>query len=236
MHFWALWAFISTLKSTKNTNIQSCRQKFGDNFEIDIKLPSKDRKMVVDFLSGDGGIERLLEATWDKDEYEFIEAVKGNNKAAKYALGFDLLKLPGLGSIRPRIEVVFEHEEERQAITMKSGDWKLVGTSDIVHDLAFIDSFSFKIEGYLAVGPSEKSYTGMIKYEVSGPTPSAFQSDMSDSVYESSSDSGGGGGFLLKGVINAIQLGVKEFAVTRFKSRILQNFRRYMLKEIVQKR
>lgn len=190
---------------------------FGEELMLDIKLPTRSREIAESFLlKGVKGenYERILKATW-KNDFKKLDTIKDTNNNV-YELSLDILSLPGFGTVETKIEVEFFTSDDGK-VGLKSRNYSLSGSSSIVKDNSFMDSFAFNVYGYISCPPSTTgssiSYDGKISYEVGGCVPQGISN-----------------GTLLDTIINIIQEAVKYFAVTKFKKSLLKDFRLYMMK------
>ena len=205
-----------------STSIEEKMLTFGEELILDIKLPTRSRELAESFLlKGVNGenYERILKATWKNDFKKLTTNTINNNNDNDnndniYELSLDILSLPGFGTIETKIEVEFFTDDGR--VGLKSRNYSLSGSSSIIKDTSFMDSFIFNIHGYISCPPSSSSsisYDGKIVYQVGGITPQSISK-----------------GTLLNTVINIIQEAVKYFAVTKFKKSLLIDFRQYLMK------
>jgi hypothetical protein len=126
--------------------------KFGNKITINMKLPTKDRNIVIDFFKN---INDIVEATWDN--YVLVSD-------STYLIKFHSLVMPGMilslslvkivassssyliwshnigiDTITPEMEIKFNSENEK--ISCQSGSWKLIGNSRVLRDSSFVQSF-----------------------------------------------------------------------------------------------
>ena len=211
-------------------SIEEEKLTFGEELILDIKLPTRSRELAESFLlDGVNGenYERLLQATWKNDFKKLTTTTNTTTTTATttniinynncnvYELTLDILSLPGFGTIETKIEVEFFTSDDGR-VGLKSRNYSLSGSSSIVKDTFFMDSFIFKIHGYISCSPcssSSISYDGKIIYEVGGIIPQGISK-----------------GTLLDTMVNLIQEAVKYFAVTKFKKSLLKEFRQYLMK------
>ncbi|KAJ1425689.1 hypothetical protein B484DRAFT_89170 [Ochromonadaceae sp. CCMP2298] len=204
-------AFVSPLLTkayTHNRLMMSSDEilKFGSSMNIDIRLPTKDRSLVAQFLND---TEYIVESTWDKAK---IKKLSANT----YLLKFIAIPIPGVDIVTPEIEVKFENIEG--VVVMKSGNWSLKGESGkILKDSGFMKSFDIQLSGRLEMSePSDSnpliSTIGCVEYKVQGAKPKVFRRAP---------------GILLDGTINFIQSRVADFVNRRFSAQMLAAFRAY---------
>lgn len=198
---------------------------FGNRIDVNIKLPTRDRNLVLDFL---GSPKNIVESVWDADK---IKKISGSND--RYLLIMPTLPLLGIDNITPEIEIDFNYVNE--SIIMSSGNWTLRGTKGgIVKDSRFMQTFSISINGELNISPSSllslpsllpstltTSYTpplietvGWVEYRVQGEKPTIFKKAPS---------------FILESTIKIIKNSVAIFVEKIFVSRLVKSFRNFML-------
>lgn len=197
---------------------------FGSKLIIDIKLPSKDRDMVDNFLRD---TEYIVENTWERTKLKKVSP-------STYLLKFISIPIPGLDIVTPEIEVTFENIGG--VVYMKSGRWSLLnGKGTILKDSNFVTSFDISLTGQLTmareddydsydfdevssvarkrlVGGALVKTEGFVVYQVKGRKPSVFRRAPA---------------MLLDGTINFVQKCVSDFVNKRFSTKLTKAFREY---------
>jgi hypothetical protein len=103
--------------------------EFGNRFDIVVKMPTKDFALAERFLKDP---TELVGGLWDKKKYTLVDD-------GVFLLKMQEMSLPGIDSISPEMEVKFSNEDG--TIFMESGRWNLAGTSKIIQDSRFMQSF-----------------------------------------------------------------------------------------------
>ena len=181
---------------------------FGNRMALSIRMPTKDVKIASQFISSP---RRILDACWDKDKAKPI--LTDSNL---YLLEFSTIMIPGLGQLKPEIEVTTKYSNG--VLSMNSGNWTIKGSSGgIMKDSRFLRTFDIVLQGELKIKPTEGSgyvmADGWVEYRVQGSKPTFFRKAPS---------------FLLDNTIKIIQAGVQEYATSVFMMRYLKSFRDYM--------
>jgi hypothetical protein len=180
---------------------------FGNRMSINIKMPTRETIHAAHFLSKPSA---LIESCWDKD------CLKQLNKD-KYIMMFQPVLIPGLGSIKPEIEVNLKYEDG--VMSLESGNWTIRGSAgEIMKDSRFMHTFDIKLQGEIMVkNPSVSggfvNACGWVDYRVQGAKPTFFRKAPA---------------FLLDNTIRFIQHSSQEYATTVFTARFLKSFRDYM--------
>ena len=107
--------------------------KFGNTFPISVKLPTPEISIARKYLSNPS---HLVESTWPEGNYKRLE------QDGAYRLQMGSFYLPGVQNVLPEIETKFEVHPESGMITMKSGEWTIMGSGGgILKDSKFMNSF-----------------------------------------------------------------------------------------------
>eukprot|EP00597_Dinobryon_sp_UTEXLB2267_P007121 CAMPEP_0170086958 /NCGR_PEP_ID=MMETSP0019_2-20121128/21531_1 /TAXON_ID=98059 /ORGANISM="Dinobryon sp., Strain UTEXLB2267" /LENGTH=216 /DNA_ID=CAMNT_0010304319 /DNA_START=112 /DNA_END=762 /DNA_ORIENTATION=+ len=187
---------------------------FGDKMDILVRLPTRDKKFVQEFLNKPSYI---VESTWEKGKMKPLQD-------GKFLLQFAAIPIPGIDVIMPEMEVNFATIND--TINMSSGNWTLRGMSGgILKDSRFMQSFDISLEGRLAIDLEKTDSdinqqvitTGWVEYRVKGAKPSVFRSAPS---------------FILDSTINFIQACVENFVVRQFASQMVNTFKQYTKSEV----
>jgi len=186
-HTRALHSFLNKVPPLQAQRVPSSiadTMSFGNKMEINIKLPTRDSVLALEYLKNP---KAIVEATWDRSKCRQL-----NDKT--FLLIMHTLPLPGVDSITPEIEVDFVYDHAVKAVRMSSGNWTLRGTSGgVVKDSRFMQTFEISIVGQLSLMsnsetggggggggtvaglPGQVSAIGWVEYRVQGEKPNIFK-------------------------------------------------------------
>jgi hypothetical protein len=200
----------STLSMMKTTNVNGL-MSFGSEIPMRVALPTRDPDQAKNFISN---LDTIVEATYETGKYEKMGP-------GKYLLKFNTLPLPGPDKITPEIEVGFEFSAEEGAIRMKSGNWNLKGTTGVLKDSRFMQTFAIELEGLLKIVPDTVTNTVnaevFIKYVVQGEQPSIFKAAPD---------------ILLQSTIELIKSNIDNFASKEFLVKFAKAFKSFALDDL----
>jgi hypothetical protein len=200
----------STLSMMKTTNVNGL-MSFGSEIPMKVLLPTRDPDQAKKFISN---LDTIVEATYEVGKYEKI----GDGR---YLLKFNTLPLPGLDKITPEIEVGFNYSPEEGTVRMTSGNWTLKGTTGVLKDSRFMQTFAISLEGLLKIVPNTATNTvmaeGYVKYVVQGEKPSLFKAAPD---------------ILLDSTIDFIKTNINDFASKDFQVKFSKAFKSYALDDL----
>jgi hypothetical protein len=184
---------------------------FGSRIPMKVSLPTRDADQARTFISN---LDSMVESTYEAGKYVKMDQ-------GKYLLKFATLPLPGVDKITPEIEVQFLYDKEEGTIRMNSGNWTLRGTTGVLKDSRFMQTFAIELEGILTITPGSNSDSvfaeGYVQYVVQGEKPSIFQKAPD---------------FVLEKTIEFIKESIDQFASRDFQSKFLKAFRMYVLADL----
>lgn len=184
---------------------------FGSKIPMKVTLPTRDANQARTFISN---LDSMVESTYEAGKY-----VKMDD--GKYLLKFNTLPLPGIDKITPEIEVQFLYDSIEGTIRMNSGNWTLRGTTGVLKDSRFMQTFAIELEGILTIVTNSATDTviaeGFVKYVVQGEKPSIFKKAPD---------------FVLDKTIEFIKDSINDFASRDFQSKFQKAFRTYALADL----
>lgn len=200
----------STLKMMATTDANGV-MSFGSKIPMKVTLPTRDADQARTFISN---LDSMVESTYEAGKY-----VKMDN--GKYLLKFNTLPLPGVDKITPEIEVQFLYDIAEGTIRMSSGNWTLRGTTGVLKDSRFMQTFAIELEGILTIVTNTATDTviaeGFVQYVVQGEKPSIFKKAPD---------------FVLEKTIEFIKDSINDFASRDFQSKFQKAFRAYVLADL----
>jgi hypothetical protein len=184
---------------------------FGSKIPMKVTLPTRDAELAKTFISN---LDSIVESTYEAGKY--TKMLDGT-----YLLQFATLPLPGVDKITPEIEVKFVYNSDEGTIRMNSGNWTLRGTTGVLKDSRFMQTFAIELEGILTITPQTATgpviAEGFVQYIVQGEKPGIFKRAPS---------------FLLDKTIDFIKESINEFASKDFQIKFLKAFRSYALADL----
>ena len=196
----------SSLKATSEVN---GLMSFGSKIPMKVPLPTRDAEQAKSFISN---LDSIVESTYEAGKY--TKMADGT-----YLLQFATLPLPGVDRITPEIEVKFVYDSTEGTVKMSSGNWTLRGTTGVLKDSRFMQTFAIELDGFLKIVGSGDTVVaeGYVQYTVQGEKPSIFKRAPS---------------FVLDKTIDFIKENVNDFAARDFQIKFLKAFRVYALADL----
>ena len=187
---------------------------FGSKIPMKVTLPTRDAEQARTFISN---LDTMVESTYETGKYVKMDS-------GKYLLKFNTLPLPGVDKITPEIEVQFLYDAAEGTIRMNSGNWTLRGTTGVLRDSRFMQTFAIELEGILTIvtnpGSDAVIAEGFVQYVVQGEKPSIFQKAPD---------------FVLDKTIEFIKDSINDFASRDFQTKFQKAFRQYALEDLKKK-
>ena len=184
---------------------------FGSKIPMKVTLPTRDAELAKTFISN---LDSIVESTYEAGKY--TKMLDGT-----YLLQFATLPLPGVDKITPEIEVKFVYCSDEGTIRMNSGNWTLRGTTGVLKDSRFMQTFAIELEGILTITPQTATgpviAEGFVQYIVQGEKPGIFKRAPS---------------FVLDKTIDFIKDSINDFAEKDFQIKFLKAFRSYALADL----
>jgi Protein of unknown function (DUF1997) len=184
---------------------------FGSKIPMKVSLPTRDADQARTFISN---LDSIVESTYEAGKY--MKMADGT-----YLLKFNTLPLPGVDKITPEIEVKFSYNSTEGTIRMNSGNWTLRGTTGVLKDSRFMQTFAIELEGILTITTPTATDSviaeGFVQYIVQGEKPGIFQRAPD---------------FVLVKTIEFIKESVNDFASRDFQTKFLKAFRTYALADL----
>jgi hypothetical protein len=188
-----------------NMRSYSMKEKFGDKFDLVVKLPTVRGDIARSYISP----KNILAAVWREGKYTAISP-------DSFQLSFDSFDIPGFGSITPVTDVTFI-VSSNSTIFMQSEKFMLQGNSILLKDSAFTNSFRFNLRGefYLTPYKVDKplALQGYVEYQVEGNVPKLLKISP----------------LLMRNMIKLIQNILKQFVTREFSTKIINGLKKYML-------
>lgn len=185
---------------------------FGERLDLKLPIPSSSslsssststyEKPVLEAFLANPAL--IIKQVWDDDKVAELGA-------GKYSLKF--VTIPVL-NITPEIEVYFVYDEETSTVSMRSGDWRMLGDGNMKSkdDKEFLSSFDISLSGELSAAATTP--VGWIRYTVSAKKPQIFRTAP----------------FLLDGTIDFIKACVKDFVLQSFPREFRKSYDQFSRK------